>query len=255
MQDCLLAAQEALTRGDGMRALTLASQVLAEDDACSRAWLVAMQCYQHLGSADTLDPDQEITCGRCAIQTASRAEKYAVSKQVYQFYLARILSILHRCAETLADGKAVVEFYQRTVYFDAAGASQRAMTQDAPTVRAVLRALDACVALFEAIPDSALRRSAALRANALAVAHQWRKTYAYLEMRFELYHSTLSREMVALGLAQYARFLRTLPEREALLASPIPFNLYHLDPAACATQSVSFAEQFPEVETPDCPSA
>lgn len=229
MDELLQQAREALRRKDGKQALELANQVLDADEASAEAWLIAMKSFQLIYPIDQYDAQNELTCGRYAIRSAGKSEKYRVRKQVYLFYLTKIREVLERDAQVLADGKYILSFYQRTVYFDASGAAVRTMQQDAPVVEAVLRSFQYCTALFDAIPDSAIRRSALLNSRAEEVAVQWRRTYSYLEIRYEMYHSTLSKEMVENGLRQYARFLRAVKNREELAAAPVPFNLYRLD--------------------------
>lgn len=232
METLLDQAARALEQKDGGSALRLAQQVLEQDENNTRAWLIAMKCFQLLYPIDQYDAENELTCARYAIRSASKAEKYSVRKQVYQFLLTKILEVLKRDEEVLADGRAAVSFYQRTVYFDAAHAAARTMENDKPVVDAVLRTFDYCRALFDFIPNSALVKSAALNRQAAAVAQQWRRTYSYLEIRYELYHTTLSRRAVEEGLRQYARFLRPVKNRDELLRMPVPFNLYRFDQTA-----------------------
>lgn len=231
-QELLRQAEQALRDKEGKRALELADRILEEDDAYAAAWLVAMKSFQLIYPVDQYNPENELSCGRFAIRSALKSEKYRVRKDVYLFYLTKIQEVLERAAAVLADGRQVLSFYQKAVYFDAAGAAARTMEQDAPVVRAVLNSFAYCIALFEAIPDSAIRRSALLNRRAEEIAVQWRRTYSYLEIRYEMYHTTLSREMVEKGLQQYARFLRAVKNREELLRAPVPFNLYRLDQTA-----------------------
>ena len=56
------------------------------------------------------------------------------------------------------------------------------------------------------------------------------RTCSYLEIRFEMYHMTLSRDMVEEFLGQYARFLRAVKGREEWIRVPLPFNIYRMDP-------------------------
>lgn len=232
MEELLDEALEALGRKDGPRAMQLAQQVLDEDENNTTAWLIAMKCFQLLYPIDQYKAENELTCARYAIRSAAKEDKYRVRKQVYQFLLTKILEVLQRDEAVLADGKAVVSFYQRTVYFDAAGATARAMEQDKPVVDAVRRTFAYCRELFDFIPNSALVKNAALNRQAAEIARQWRRTYSYLEIRYELYHTTLSRQEVEEGLRQYARFLRPVKNRDELLRAPVPFNLYRLDQAA-----------------------
>jgi hypothetical protein len=192
--------------------MELADQILAQDETCSEAWLIAMKCFQLLYPIEQYNAENELTCARYAIRFAPKERKYAVRKQVYSFLLTKVHEVLARDAEVLGDGRSILSFYQRTVYFDATHAGARTMEE-----------------LFEAIPGSAIAKNAQLNAAAAEVAHQWQRTYSYLEMRYEMYHTTLSRSAVEDGLRQYARFLRNVKGRETLLATPVPFNIYRLD--------------------------
>ncbi len=229
MEELLHQAEEALERRDGRLALELASRLVDQDETCAQAWLIAMKCFQLLYPIDLYDPNNELTCGRSAIAAAPPREKGPVRRQVYSFYLTKILEVLSRDAQVLADGREILGFYQRLSASDPAHAVRRAMERDNEVVAAVQRSFQYCHSLFDAIPPSALRRSAALNARVREVAVQWRKTYSYLELRFELYGCTMPPAMAEEGVRRYAHFLRTLPDREALLAAPLPFNLRSLD--------------------------
>jgi hypothetical protein len=234
MDALLHEAAAALQKKDGRRAMELADQILAQDETCSEAWLIAMKCFQLLYPIDQYNAENELTCARYAIRFAPKERKYAVRKQVYSFLLTKVHEVLARDAEVLGDGRSILSFYQRTVYFDATHAGARTMEEDRPVREAVERSFDYCKALFEAIPGSAIAKNAQLNAAAAEVAHQWQRTYSYLEMRYEMYHTTLSRSAVEDGLRQYARFLRNVKGRETLLATPVPFNIYRLDQTAFA---------------------
>lgn len=229
-------AEEALRAGDGKRSMELANQALDAEETCVTAWLVAMKSFQLLLPIEAYQASNEIKCARYAIRFAPSREKYQVRKQVYEFFLHKILEVLKRDEEVLADGREVVSLYQRLVYFDASHAPEKTAQEDRPVVDAVLKSFAYCRELFEFIPDSAFKRNAGWNRLAAEAAGQWQRTCSYLEIRFEMYHRTMSKEMTEDCLKQYARFLRAVKDREELIRRPIPFNIYRLD-------SVSYLER------------
>ncbi|MBQ8161107.1 MAG: hypothetical protein IJ083_10185, partial [Clostridia bacterium] len=150
-------------------------------------------------------------------------------KNVYSFLMTKILDVLERDAEVLADGRALIGFYQRTVYFDAAGAAEKTRLQDEPIMNAVTKSFAYCEALFDFIPDSFLRRNRVLNSKAAEIARQWQTTYSYLAMRVGLYHMELTPEQIHDGLARYARYLRAVDNREAMMQEIAPYNTIHED--------------------------
>lgn len=217
-------AEEALRRGDGHTALQLADQALEQDEGCWEAWYIAMQCFQLIYPIDNYDASNELECARCAIRCAPKERKYRVRKQVYQFLLDKIIDVLKRDAEVLADGRELLGSFQRAAYFDATGAPGKIRQEDAPVIEAVQRSFAYCMALFEAIPDGALRRSAALNAKAAAAADQWQKTVSFLALRMGLYRCQMSREQIREALKTYGRYLRAVKGREAIMAKTVAFN-------------------------------
>ena len=223
----LLQAKEALRNGDGQTALSLADRILDEDETNWEAWYVAMQCFQLIYPIDAYDAANELECARCAIRYAPREQKYRVRKLVHTFLLDKVLAVLERDGQVLSDGRELLGFYQRTAYFDATGAPAKTREKDEPVLAAVRRSFDYCLALFETIPDSALRRSAALNAKAAAVADQWQRTVSLLALRMGLYRHELTREQVQQALQVYGRYLRAVKNKEAIMAKTVAFNTLH----------------------------
>ena len=232
----LCQAEEALLKKDGKRAMLLAGQVLDLDERCVTAWLIAMKSFQLLLPIEEYRASNEIDCAKYAIRFAGPREKYQVRQQVYRFFLNKIIEVLRRDEEVLADGRSVVSFYQRTVYFHASKAPELTMKEDRPVVEAVMSSFIYCRELFDFIPDSAVKKSAGLNHMAAQAAGQWQRTCGYLEMRFELYHRTLSQETVESCLKQYARFLRAVRNREELMKKAAPYHIYRLDQEAFISQ-------------------
>lgn len=232
LERLILAAEEALRTGDGKRSMELANQALDEDETCVRAWLIAMKSFQLLLPVEAYEASNEIRCAGYAARFAPPREKYRVRKQIYEFFLHKILEVLKRDREVLADGRQVVSLYQRTVYFDAAHASEKTAREDRPVTDAVLKSFAYCRELFDFIPDSAIKRSAALNGLAAEAAAGWERTCGYLEARFEMYRRTMSREMTEDCLRQYARFLRAVKNREERIRRPAAFNIYRLEQAS-----------------------
>lgn len=217
-------AEESLRRGDGQTALRLADQALEQDEQNWEAWYIAMQCFQLIYPIEDCDAANELECARYAIRFAPKEKKYRVRKQVYTFLMDKILGVLQRSAEVLADGRELLNEYQRQAYFDASAASQKAREMDAPVLSAVQHSFAYCQALFEAIPDSAIRRNAALNAKAAEVAQQWQKTVSCLAMRIGLYRCQMSRENVQDALRVYGRYLRAVRDKEAIMQRTVAFN-------------------------------
>lgn len=217
-------AEEALRRGDGQSALRLADQALEQDEQNWEAWYIAMQCFQLIYPIEDCDAANELECARYAIRFAPKEKKYRVRKQVYTFLMDKIFGVLQRSAEVLADGRELLNEYQRQAYFDASAASQKAREMDAPVLSAVQHSFTYCQALFEAIPDSAIRRNAALNAKAAEVAQQWQKTVSCLAMRIGLYRCQMSRENVQDALRVYGRYLRAVRDKEAIMQRTVAFN-------------------------------
>ncbi len=231
-EQLLWEAEDALRTGDGKRSMELADRILYEDESCTTAWLIAMKSFQLLLSVENCQASNEIRCARYAIRFAAPGEKYGVRKQVYEFFLHKIAAVLKRDEQVLADGREAAGLYQRLAYLDASHAAERTAEQDRPLVEAVLKSFAYCRELFDFIPDSALRRNAGWNSLAAEAAGQWRRTCSFLEMRFEMYHRTMSREMAKDCVRQYARFLRTVRNREERIQEALPFNLYGLDAAS-----------------------
>ncbi len=225
-------AEEALRGGDGRQSMELADRILDQDETCVTAWLIAMKSFQLLLPIEAYKASNEIDCARFAVRFAGPGEKYRVRKQIYRFFLDKILAVLKRDEKVLADGRSVIHFYQKTVYFDAQGAPERTRREDQPVVDAVLKSFAYYRELFEYITDGALKRNASLNRLAAETARQWQRTCSYLEIRFEMYHMSLSREMVEEFLRQYARFLRAVKGREEWIRVLLPFNIYRMDQAS-----------------------
>jgi hypothetical protein len=229
MEELLHQAEQALEKKDGQQALTLVNQILEEDEKNVAAWLIAMKSFQLILPIEKYQSENELECARAAIASAKKEEKYRVRKQVYLFLMTKILDVLKRDVEVLGDGRDLISFYQRTVYFDAAGAAQKTADKDQELREAVMATFAYCKELFEYIPDSFLKKNVACNRKAAEVATQWVRTYNFLEMRFEFYHRTMSKEYVIEGLQQYARYLRAVRGKEEILAREVPFNIYHLN--------------------------
>lgn len=224
MNELLARAREALLRQDGRTALTLADQALEQDETCSEAWLIAMQSFQLFLPIDAYEPENELRCARYAIRFAPKAQKAAVRRQVYPFLLGKVLEVLRRDAQVLSDGRELVSFYQKTAYFDASGAAEKARLHDQPVIQAVQRSFAYCEALFAAVPPSAIRRSRRLNDMAAQIADQWQKTYSFYAMRMGMVRCEMTPEGIRDGLRQYALYLRAVRGAEEIIRRPVPFN-------------------------------
>ena len=224
MDDRLNQAQDALRRKDGKTALEIVDQVLEQDETCSQAWLIAMQCFQFIYPIEAYQAENELNCARYAIRYAPKEKKYKVRKQVYLFLMNKILDVLRRDADVLADGRSMLNFYQRTVYFDASGAAEKTRNEDKPVMSAVLNSFTFCHEIFNFIPDSAIRSNVELNRKAAEVAHQWQKTYSYVALRVGLYHCELPRKDIQEALRVYARYLRAVRGKEEIMKVTVPFN-------------------------------
>ena len=229
MDDLLQKAQEALYRKDGRAALDFVRQLLDREERNSQAWFVAMQCFQLIYPIEQYDASNELTCAKYAIRFAAKENRYHLRKSIYSFFMTKILEVLRRDAEVLSDGRELIGFYQRTVYFDATGAAEKTRQQDAPVMDAVNKSFAYCEALFDFIPDSFLRRNQSLNARAAEIARQWQTTYSYVAMRAGLYHLELTPEQIRYGLCRYARYLRAVKNGEALIREIAPYNTIHED--------------------------
>ena len=225
-------AEEALRTKDGRRSMELADRVLEEDERCAAAWLIAMKSFQLFLPIEACQASNEIECARYAIRFAAPGEKYRMRKQVYEFFLHKIIAVLKRDEQALADGREAMSFYQRLAYLDASHAPQKTAQWDRPLVEAVQKSFVYCRELFEFIPDSALKRNAGWNRLAAEAAEQWKRTCSYLEIRFEMYRWTMSREMAEDCVRQYARFLRAVRDRDERLRETLPFDRYHPDAAS-----------------------
>ena len=221
MDDRLIRAQTALYEKDGKTALQLTDEILESDEHNSQAWFLAMQCFQFLYPIDGYDAENELTCARYAIRFAAPKEKYRMKKQVYLFFLEKILTVLQRDADVLADGKELLGFYQRTVYFDAAGAAEKTRAHDESVMSAVQKSFAYCEALFDFIPDSAIRASRELSNKATEVAQAWKRTYGFVAMRVGLYHLELTQEQISGAKDRYARYLRAVKNGEEILKETV----------------------------------
>lgn len=224
MDEMLRQAQEALRRKDGKTALAIADQILEHDETCSQAWLIAMQCFQLIYPIEQYDAQNELNCARYAIRFASKEKKYGVRKRVYLFLMDKILDVLCRDADVLADARELLSFYQRTAYFDARGAAEKTRAHDKDVMDAVLRSFSYCAQLFDFIPDSAVRGNAQLNRKAAEIAQQWQKTYSLVAMRVGLYHCEMPAGDIREALRTYARYLRAVRDKEEIMKAPVPFN-------------------------------
>ena len=229
MEEQLKEAKEALQSKDGHKAMELAIRILDEDEANVDAWLVAMKSFQLILPVEAYKSENELNCAGSAIHYAPKSSKYRVRKQVYLFLMTRIMDVLGRDEEVLRDGRALLDAYQRDVYFDAKGASKKMIDRDKPVRDAVMATFTYCSELFEFIPDSFIKKNMECNRRAAQVAARWARTYGFLEMRYELYGRHLSEKYVEKGLVQYARYLRAVRGREEILAAEVPFNVYHFD--------------------------
>ena len=231
MNELLRQADEALHAQDGRKALELTDAILAEDERCWQAWLIALRSFQLILPIDACDAQNELTCARWAVRFAPKEEKRRVKKQVWTFLYGRILDVLKRDAEVLADARELVGFYQRTVYYDATGAARKTLEHDQPVREAVLRTFDYCDALFDAVPDSEVRRGAMLNRQAAEIAEAWAHTYSCYAMRLGLCHCEMTREGIQEGLKRYARYLRCVRGREDIIRKTVAFNTLQEDQA------------------------
>lgn len=229
MEEWLRQAEEALEKKDGQTALELVNRILDQEEGCVKAWLIAMKSFQLILPIEKYQAENELRCARAAIYYAPKPEKYRVRKQVYLFLMTKILDVLKRDVEVLGDGRDLIGYYQRTVYFDASGAAQKTADRDQPVREAVMATFPYCKELFAFIPDSFLKKNRECSRQAAQVAAQWVRTMNFLEMRFELYRRTMTEDYVKEGLRQYARYLRAVKNKEELLAQEVAFNIYHLD--------------------------
>ncbi|MBQ1493102.1 MAG: hypothetical protein IIZ39_14185, partial [Blautia sp.] len=150
-------ARAALHHKEGEKALTLLNEILEEDESCSDAWFLAMQCFQLLYPLEELKAEDELACARYAIRYAPKEKKRQRQLSVYQFLLDKVKGVLKRDALLLADGKELLSFYQRETYFDAAGAPRKTFEKDKPLLEAVMHTLDYCEELFAFIPGSQIK--------------------------------------------------------------------------------------------------
>lgn len=236
MNELVEKAREALYRQDGRQALEWADKALEQDERCYEAWLIAMQSFQLFLPIDSYDSSNEISCARYAIRFAPAQKKAQVRKQVYAFLLNKVLEVLERDAQVLSDGRELVSFYQRTSYFDASGAPDKARTHDAPLMQAAERSFGYCSALFDAVPPSAIRRSRVLETLAERIADQWQRTYSFYAMRMGLVRCQMTQEGVQAGLRQYAQYLRPVRHAEEILRKTVPFNTVGEDQLAYLVQ-------------------
>lgn len=232
MEELLRQAEEALRQKDGKMAMELADRILDQDETCVTAWLVAMKSFQLVLPIQAYKAENELECARYAIRFAKKEEKYGIRMQIYTFFMNKILAVLKRDEEVLADGRSIVSFYQRVFYFDATNATRRTLEEDRPVTEAVRGTFTYCSELFDFIPDSAIKRSARLNKLAAEVADQWQRTYSRLEMRYELCHTRMTTEGIEYGLRQYARYLQAVKTREELIKVPVTFNIDRLDQSA-----------------------
>lgn len=236
MNELVEKAREALHRQDGRQALEWADKALEQDEGCFEAWLIAMQSFQLFLPIDSYDPDNEVSCARYAIRFAPAEKKAQVRKQVYAFLLNKVREVLERDAQVLSDGRELVSFYQRTSYFDASGAPDKAREHDAPLMQAAERSFAYCKALFEAVPPSAIRRSRVLSELAEQIAQRWQKAYSFYAMRMGLVRCEMTREGIQAGLRQYAQYLRPVRHAEEIMRKTVPFNTVGEDQLAYLRQ-------------------
>lgn len=236
MNKLLAGAREALLRQDGKTALDLADKALEQDETCFEAWLIAMQSFQLFLPIDAYAPENELGCARYAIRFAPKEQKSRVRTQVYTFLLGKVLEVLRRDAQVLSDGRELVGFYQRTVYFDAGGAAEKARLHDQPVMQAVQKSFSYCEALFAAVPPSAIRRSRRLNDMAAGIADQWQQTYSFYAMRMGMVRYEMTREGIQDGLKKYAFYLRSVRSAEEIIRKTVPFNTTGEDQLAYLTQ-------------------
>lgn len=236
MNELLAKAKEALLRQDGQAALAWADKALEQDETCHEAWLIAMQSFQLFLPIDAYVPENEQNCARYAIRFAPKEQKSSVRRQVYTFLLCKVLEVLRRDAEVLSDGRELVGYYQRTVYFDASGAAEKARQHDQPVMQAVQKSFSYCEALFAAVPPSAIRRCRALNDMAAEIADQWQKTYSFYAMRMGMVRCQMTREGIQDGLKKYAFYLRAVRGAEEIMRKTVPFNTISEDQLAYLAQ-------------------
>ena len=222
-------AREALEAHEGQRALELVNQILEEDETCVDAWLIAMKSFQLILPVDAYKSENELGCAEAAIHYAPKNRKYRVRKEVYLFLMTKILDVLRQDEKVLREARSLLDWYQRVRYFDEEGAPKKLIEHDKPVRDAVKASYVYCREVFGFIPDSFLKKNMECNRKAAEVAAQWARTWGYMEMRYELYGRHLTEDYVKEGLAQYARFLRAVKNKEEILAKEVTFNIYHID--------------------------
>ncbi len=221
--------RSAIEHKKGQEAYDLANAVLDEDEDDAWAWFYLMKTFELLLPVEQYQASNELTCGENAIECAGADEQEAMAAKVYAFYLEKARNVLELDEKKLSDAREIANFYQRRVYFDERKAASETYEEDRPLIDAVRRSFHYAFALFDGVDRGMIRMNRVLEQLATKLAHQWRRTYSYVEIRYEFYGGRLSDEDIKKGLKGYAHLLRDVADAESILEKPAPFNLFQWD--------------------------
>ncbi|MCD8021901.1 MAG: hypothetical protein LUF30_02600 [Lachnospiraceae bacterium] len=213
----------------GKEAYAIANAVLEADEEDSQAWYYLMQTFELVLPIDRYQSSNELTCGENAIDCASSDEKAGMAAQVYAFYLRKAQNVLEYEEKKLADAREIASYFQRKVYFDEVGAVKMTFEKDKPLIQAVQRSFSYVFDLFDGVAREAVRSNPDLNALCGLLARQWRRTYSYLEIRYEFYRKQLTEDEIRYGLERYAHLLRDVTDADSIIEKTVPFNLHQWD--------------------------
>lgn len=222
-------AEEALIKKDGKTLVETADSALDEDENDAQAWLYLMRSFELLLPLESCKSSNEITCGRNAIEAADFENREAIIKEVYMYYLKRMLAVFRHDEKILADAKEIAGSFQKHHYFDATHAGELTYKEDEPFIHAVLSSFTYAFELFDEIDEAWLKKDDQLKAMCEKLAYQWQRTYSYLEIRYEFYRKRLSDESIEWGLLQYGRLLKHVENKTEIIRKKVAFNLLDLD--------------------------
>lgn len=222
-------AKEALELKDGNTSLKLSDEILAEDESCYEAWIIALKSFELILSIEQYKAQDDLQCAKYAVSFAPKECKNQVRKEVYLYLLNKINSVINKLADILANGTSIMGFYQKTAYFNAASAAKLTMEEDSQLIQSVKNAFSYCMDVFEGIPVSVFR-TRVFKEKCLLIANSHRKAMNYLLMRYQLYSRPFTLDEQQKALKDYAGYLKFVPTGKEILLSSIPYNISNLDP-------------------------
>jgi len=204
-QNLLKLAQAAIDSVNGEEAYAYANRALEADPENAQAWLLKMKAVNLTAILKDLKVLDVIKAGNQAIKLNP---KYA--KEVYEFYLVKMLNDLKFCMNQLNDTTVIKNLYEANCSVNAFKASQNTLAADT-ICNLILTQIDIVVKLRNMIPNSVVSEDSEIARLVGEVAKQWVYYTKAVNDRFNVYALKVNDETVAKYRSILARIKQGLP--------------------------------------------